>query len=160
PPPTHTHALSLHDALPISSAEGASNRPGSPRTAARTRCGAASPTKPMTPATATAEPAASADAARASTRIRPIDRPDARAASSPSVNILNPGDAPRARSAAIRSAGATQATSFQLRFSTDPSSQFITSAEAIGDGDRLKINAVRAPAKLDRATPNRISASG
>src|SRR5690606_23714425 len=99
-------------------------------------------------------------AARASTRVRPIDRPDARAASSPSVSIRKPGDAPRARKAEIRSAGATQATSFQLRFSTDPSSQFITSAEAIGDGDRLKIKAVSAPAKLDKATPNRISASG
>src|SRR5690606_30757788 len=69
-------------------------------------------------------------------------------------------DALRASRAAIRTAGATQATSIQLRFSTDPSSQFITSAEAMGDGERLKIRAVSAPAKLDKATPNRISASG
>ena len=36
----------------------------------------------------------------------------------------------------------------------------MTSACAIGDGDRLKIRAVAAPAKLDTATPNRINASG
>lgn len=54
----------------------------------------------------------------------------------------------------------TQATSIQLRFCTDPSSQDMTSAWAMGDGDRLKIRAVKAPAKLDSATPNRIRASG
>ncbi|MNJ24200.1 hypothetical protein D3C77_186090 [compost metagenome] len=89
-----------------------------------------------------------------------MDRPEARAASSPSVIILSPGAAPAASTAATATVGATQATSTQLRFSTEPSSQFITSAEAMGDGDRLKIRAVAAPAKLDRATPNRIRTSG
>ena len=73
----------------------------------------------------------------ASTRIRPIDRPEARAASSPRVSIRRPGEAPAAKAAAAARAGATQATSIQLRFCTDPSSQFITSAEAIGDAGAL-----------------------
>jgi hypothetical protein len=60
----------------------------------------------------------------------------------------------------MRTAGVTQATSIQLRFWTEPSSQLITSAVAIGEGDRLKISAVAAPAKLETATPNRIRASG
>ena len=89
-----------------------------------------------------------------------MDRPDVAAASSPNDSILKPGDVRAASTLATASAGATQATSIQLRFCTEPSSQLITSAVAIGDGERLKISAVRAPAKLDSATPKRISASG
>ncbi len=36
----------------------------------------------------------------------------------------------------------------------------MTSAWAMGDGDRLKTRAVAAPANLDRAPPTRIRASG
>jgi hypothetical protein len=50
--------------------------------------------------------------------------------------------------------------SVRSRFSTEPISQARTSAMATGDGDRLKTRAVSAPAKADRATPNRISTSG
>jgi len=89
-----------------------------------------------------------------------MDRPDVDAASSPRASIRKPGDASDARAPATRIGGTTQATSIQLRFWTDPKSQDMTSAEAIGDGDRLKIRAVRAPAILDRATPNRTKASG
>src|SRR5690606_5941948 len=142
------------------SAEGSSSRAGSPRTAVLTRCGAARPTKRMTPATATAAPVARDAASRASSRSRAIGRPEVRAVSSPRLSMRRPGAARAAKAAETSTAGLTQATSNQLRFCTEPSSQFITSAVAIGDGDRLKISAVAAPAKLDTATPNRIRASG
>src|SRR5690606_35147109 len=72
------------------SAEGASVRAGSAPAAARTRCGAAKPTKPMTPATATAAPVNSAAPATAAARSRAIGRPDNAAVSSPRVSMTRP----------------------------------------------------------------------
>src|SRR5690606_12064474 len=101
-----------------------------------------------------------AAANKAQTRSCAKGSPDARATSSPRVSIRSPDRARRAKNADMPSATATHITSNQLRLATEPSSQLITSAEATGDGERLKIKAVAAPEKLDKATPNRIRASG